>query len=357
MASLRSKPPPAGGRLGSPAGSAASLALSASGRSGSSISATSVPASSALFSGDAYAYPRTPENALAGETRPRNARSAHSGSATPTQSEDALSLSVSLASGATAFSSAADAHLFAPASTEDAVHAVPSLLSLLLSGRTDEQVGTPCASPALQSVHARNGPYVAACLQPSVAPVPGRLLSPRCDTQLSTGPAPAPLQVLAARKLHAYCRHSGRPVEAAIAAAGGVHMLLIMLDSLDRNLRDLCTRILTDLASDDRVRCVQCNAASVACHDVRGRSGRPLQGVAACRVRQRPRALRFLTCVVCSEPDERPASAVRACIAAVYPALVCEAPTWLVPPPPPLPLLPAARRFCRRPAVPPRSFS
>lgn len=66
---------------------------------------------------------------------------------------------------------------------------------------------------------------------------------------------PAPLQVLAARKLHAYCCHSGRPVEAAIAAAGGVHMLLIMLDSLDRNLRDLCTRILTDLAADDRVRC------------------------------------------------------------------------------------------------------
>jgi hypothetical protein len=61
-------------------------------------------------------------------------------------------------------------------------------------------------------------------------------------------------QVLAARKLHAYCRHGGRPVEAAIAAAGGVHMLLIMLDSLERGLRDVCTRILTDLAADDRIR-------------------------------------------------------------------------------------------------------
>lgn len=63
------------------------------------------------------------------------------------------------------------------------------------------------------------------------------------------------MQVLAARKLHAYCRHCGRPVEAAIVAAGGVHMLLIMLDSLDRSLRDVCTRLLTDLAADDRVRC------------------------------------------------------------------------------------------------------
>lgn len=149
-------------------------------------------------------FPRTPERTLmsaGGSTRPRSARSSHSGSATPTASDefDAHSLSMSAVSGATSFSSAADATLFAPASTEDAVHAVPSLLSLLLSGRTDEQV-------------------------------------------------------LAARKLHAYCRHSGRPVEAAIAAAGGVHMLLIMLDSLDRNLRDLCTRVLTDLAADDRVR-------------------------------------------------------------------------------------------------------
>lgn len=60
--------------------------------------------------------------------------------------------------------------------------------------------------------------------------------------------------MLAARKLHAYCRHCGRPVEAAIVAAGGTHMLLIMLDSLDRVLRDVCTRLLTDLAADDRVR-------------------------------------------------------------------------------------------------------
>ena len=60
--------------------------------------------------------------------------------------------------------------------------------------------------------------------------------------------------MLAARKLHAYCRHSGRPVEVAIASAGGVQLLLIMLDSLDRSLRDLCTRILTDLAEEERVR-------------------------------------------------------------------------------------------------------
>lgn len=54
-----------------------------------------------------------------------------------TVSEDAFSL----ASGTTAsFSSAADTALFAPASADDAVHAVPSLLSQLLSGRTDEQV-------------------------------------------------------------------------------------------------------------------------------------------------------------------------------------------------------------------------
>ena len=74
-------------------------------------------------------------------TVPFGPHSTHSGSATPTPSEDALSVSVSIASGTTSFASAANAHLFAPASTEDAVHAVPSLLSLLLSGRTDEQVG------------------------------------------------------------------------------------------------------------------------------------------------------------------------------------------------------------------------
>lgn len=51
-------------------------------------------------------------------------------------------------------------------------------------------------------------------------------------------------------------------MEAAIAAAGGVHMLLIMLDSLDRSLRDLCTRILTDLAADDRVRWVRVHGAA-----------------------------------------------------------------------------------------------
>lgn len=40
----------------------------------------------------------------------------------------------------------------------------------------------------------------------------------------------------------------------AVASAGGVQLLLIMLDSLDRSLRDLCTRILTDLAEEERVR-------------------------------------------------------------------------------------------------------
>lgn len=164
------------GKLGSPHGSAAAL-------SGSTQHAgTGLP-------------PRTPESALTAGSRTRSVRSTRSSSATP--SED---MSMSLASAATSFTSAADICLFAPSSTEDAVHAVPALLSQLLSGRTDEQV-------------------------------------------------------LAARKLHAYCRHCGRPVEAAIVAAGGVHMLLIMLDSLDRSLRDVCTRLLTDLAADDRVRC------------------------------------------------------------------------------------------------------
>ncbi len=79
-----------------------------------------------------------------------------------------------------------------------------------------------------------------------------RLFTP--PTPILHLPLPAPPQVLAARKLHAYCRHCGRPVEAAIVAAGGTHMLLIMLDSLDRVLRDVCTRLLTDLAADDRVR-------------------------------------------------------------------------------------------------------
>lgn len=163
------------GKLGSPHGSAAAL-------SGSTQHAgTGLP-------------PRTPESALTAGSRTRSVRSTRSSSATP--SED---MSMSLASAATSFTSAADICLFAPSSTEDAVHAVPALLSQLLSGRTDEQV-------------------------------------------------------LAARKLHAYCRHCGRPVEAAIVAAGGVHMLLIMLDSLDRSLRDVCTRLLTDLAADDRVR-------------------------------------------------------------------------------------------------------
>ncbi|EFN51629.1 hypothetical protein CHLNCDRAFT_140051 [Chlorella variabilis] len=182
-------PPPAVGKAGG--------RLARLGHASPASSAGSLPGVAAAAAGTppsaARASPRTPDVVPAsGAGRPRSARS---GSATP-PSDDALSL----ASGTTAsFSSAADACLFAPASTEDAVHAVPSLLSQLLSGRTDEQV-------------------------------------------------------LAARKLHAYCRHCGRPVEASVAAAGGVHMLLIMLDSLDRGLRDVCTRILTDLAADDSVR-------------------------------------------------------------------------------------------------------
>lgn len=105
------------GKLGSPNGSGAAL-----GGSGAPYAGAGLP-------------PRTPESALTAASRARSARSTHSGSATP--SED---MSMSLASAATSFSSAADVCLFAPASTEDAVHAVPALLSQLLSGRTDEQV-------------------------------------------------------------------------------------------------------------------------------------------------------------------------------------------------------------------------
>lgn len=60
-------------------------------------------------------------------------------------------------------------------------------------------------------------------------------------------------QVLAARKLFRYCR-AGKEVQRAVVEAKGVHMLLIMLDSLDNTVRDLCTRTLTDLAADERVR-------------------------------------------------------------------------------------------------------
>lgn len=59
--------------------------------------------------------------------------------------------------------------------------------------------------------------------------------------------------MLAARKLFKYCR-SGSEVQRAVVAEGGVHMLLIMLDSLDNVVRDLCTRTLTDLAAEDSVR-------------------------------------------------------------------------------------------------------
>lgn len=105
------------GKPGSPNGSSVGLGGSAA------YPATGLP-------------PRTPESALTAGSRSRSARSTHSGSATP--SED---MSMSMVSAATSFASAADLCLFAPASTEDAVHAVPALLSQLLSGRTDEQVG------------------------------------------------------------------------------------------------------------------------------------------------------------------------------------------------------------------------
>lgn len=62
--------------------------------------------------------------------------------------------------------------------------------------------------------------------------------------------------MLAARKLFTYCR-AGEAVRRAVVAGGGVHMLLIMLDSVDNTVRDLCTRTLTDLAADDGVRCGQ----------------------------------------------------------------------------------------------------
>ena len=114
----------------SPAPAPRSTALGTPGRSASSTSLGA--ASSGAATPNPTAPPRTPESGGASYGRPR------SDSATPSASEDALSL----ASGATgtSFSSAADVAYFAPASTEDAVHAVPSLLSLLLSGRTDEQV-------------------------------------------------------------------------------------------------------------------------------------------------------------------------------------------------------------------------
>ncbi len=59
--------------------------------------------------------------------------------------------------------------------------------------------------------------------------------------------------MLAARKLFKYCR-SGETVQRAVVEAKGVHVLLIMLDSLDYTVRDLCTLTLTDLAADDGVR-------------------------------------------------------------------------------------------------------
>lgn len=92
--------------------------------------------------------------------------------------------------------------------------------------------------------HGEGGPAVAAR-----GPAPPALLF----IQTFVGDA---VQVLAARKLFTYCR-AGEAVRRAVVAGGGVHMLLIMLDSLDNTVRDLCTRTLTDLAADDGVRCGQ----------------------------------------------------------------------------------------------------
>eukprot|EP00887_Chlorella_sp_A99_P008261 scaffold12.g8261.t1 len=93
---------------------------------------------------------------------------------------------------------AALAALPPPASTEEAVHAVPSLLSQLMTGRPEEQAA-------------------------------------------------------AARRLLSYCERCGTPVHSAVGAAGGVHMLLIMLDSLDRGVRDACVRLLAGLAANPRL--------------------------------------------------------------------------------------------------------
>ncbi|GAB4816359.1 hypothetical protein N2152v2_003405 [Parachlorella kessleri] len=87
----------------------------------------------------------------------------------------------------------------APVSTAAAVHEVPSLLSQLVSGHLEQQI-------------------------------------------------------LAARKLFSYCRDCGEAVHRAVVEAKGVHVLLIMLDSLDSTVRDLCTRTVTQLAADERVR-------------------------------------------------------------------------------------------------------
>lgn len=112
---------------------------------------------------------------------------------TPELADDQLSVT----SGESLASSTPSLGVHPPASVEAAVYEVPSLLSQLVSGLPDEQVD-------------------------------------------------------AARKLHVYCR-SGEDVQKAVVAEGGVHMLLIMLDSLDNTIRDLCTRTLTDLAADDNV--------------------------------------------------------------------------------------------------------
>ena len=90
--------------------------------------------------------------------------------------------------------------------------------------------------------------------------------------------------MLAAKKLFKYCR-SGEAVQRAVVAEGGVHMLLIMLDSLDNTVRDLCTRTLTDLAADEAVRWVLGRALG------RGQRGGPAaRGQVGLAIRRAPRA-------------------------------------------------------------------
>lgn len=212
MASVRTRapgsklplPPPAGGRFGSPHGSSGALAPPAAAAAGP----TAAP----------QACPPTPETAgygAGGGGRPR-ARSSHSGSATP--SDD---MSASLASAATSFSSAADQLLFAPASVEDAVHAVPSLLSQMLSGRTDEQVrghARAGAAGCLQAGAGRRGRRrcrsrgLPACCQSCRPAVAAPSLRLSCD---STTPC------LSAPAAGAGCTQAARLLPRRGAASGG----------------------------------------------------------------------------------------------------------------------------------------
>lgn len=131
-----------------------------------------------------YARPRTPGSGCASARAAspaddvRSVGSAGSGSS----GRGGGGLHASASSG-----SLLDAQLAAlppPESEEEAMHAVPSLLSQLMTGRREEQGA-------------------------------------------------------AAARLLSYVQHVGPPVRGALRTAGGVHMLLIMLDSLDRGVREV----------------------------------------------------------------------------------------------------------------------